>query len=94
MDLEIIEEEKGVDIEDDRNFHKNVCSEGCRGKGTNGLKRVQESQGVINVHPDTDKTLSGMLWQVLVTSVQLMQHPDSHLHHSLAHMEKGYWRDS
>lgn len=40
------------------------------GKGMNGLKRVQENQGVINIHPDTDKTLTGMLWRMLVTPVR------------------------
>lgn len=70
MDLEIIEEEKTVGFADDHNFHRSICSEDVWGKGMNGLKCIQENQGVTSVHPGTGKTLSGMLWRVLVTSVQ------------------------
>lgn len=32
MDLEIIEEEQGVDIADDHNFRRSLCGEGHVGK--------------------------------------------------------------
>lgn len=70
MDLEIVEEEKGVGIADDHNFDRSGCGQGMRGKGMNGLKCIQENQAAISIHPGTGKTLCGMLRQVPVTSVQ------------------------
>lgn len=67
MDLEIIEEEKGVGIADNHNFHGSVYGDRCMGQRD---ECIQENQGLISVPPGTGNTLSGTQWQVLVFSVQ------------------------
>lgn len=88
MDLEIIEEGKGVGIEDDHNFHRSVCGEGSVGKRDEWFKTCSGESGS---HQCPSRNWQDVNWNAMVDAGDSCVGP---MTEHMACMDKAYWGDS